>query len=52
MWPVMSRLERDLTRVGLTLVAVVAVVGGAITWVGLQLVEKYHTKRPLSDHRR
>lgn len=45
-----NALERDLARVGALLIAAATVIGGAVTWVGLQLVERYHTKRPLSDH--
>jgi hypothetical protein len=47
-----NALEKDLAKVGMLLVAAATVIGGAVTWVGLQLVEHYHTKHPLSDHNR
>ena len=50
-WPRMSRLERDLTVIGATAVAVASFVGGLIGWAGHQLfVHLHHEGR--SDHRR
>jgi hypothetical protein len=45
----MDRLNRDLARIGGLLIGTAAFVGAAITWVGLELVERHHAKPPLPE---
>lgn len=52
MFPRMTALERDLTRIGLTVVAVAATIGGAIGWVAHELVTHLHDPTPSEHFRR
>ena len=48
-WEKMSRLERDIARVGVGIVTAAALVGAALGWVARQVVEHIHNPAP-SDH--
>ena len=47
-WTV-NRLERDLTRIGITVLSVAVAVGAAVGWVGHQLFAHLHHESS-SDH--
>ena len=48
-WGDMTRLERDLTRIAIGVVAVASLLGAAVGWVAHQLVEHLHDEG-LSDY--
>jgi hypothetical protein len=45
----MNRLERDIARIGLGVVAAATVVGATLGWVVRQVVEHVHDPTP-SEH--
>jgi hypothetical protein len=48
-WGDMTRLERDLTRIGIAVVTVASLIGAAVGWAGHQLFTHLHHETP-SDH--
>lgn len=48
-WQQMNRLERDIARIGIAVVATASLIGAALGWVAHQLVEHLHDPTP-SDH--
>lgn len=51
-WGSMSRLERDIARIGIGVVAVASLIGAALGWVAHQLVEHLHDPTPSEHFRR